>query len=820
MMARARRPSLSPHRKSAPRSSPEFFHDMTHRRVPQALGAALLPLLAACAQQPVSEVAAPAPTPAAASARENGDGVGAARPAEADQARVYKGSGVLLRGQGAGGQLPAGPPPPPKSGPVVLNFEGADLREVVRNILGDILNESYTIDPNVGGQVTIRTTAGIPREALPATLETLLRMNGATMVYEGKLWKIVPQTAALRGNVTPQLGNSSRALPAGFSVQIVPLKYVGVGEMLKILEPFAKDAQAVRADVTRNLLILSGTEEELRHLRETIDMFDIDWMSGMSAGVFTLHNADVKVVSQELDKLIGDKNSSPLTGILRIVPIERMNALLVISPNPEYIEQAKKWIERLDAGTGEGVRFFVYNLQNQRAEHVAPLLQQAFTGQVTQPSAPSAPTVAPGTPAGSIISPPTFQAQPTLTPNTPAASATPAAAAAAGAAVGSATARRVLGGAEGEGVVRNIQVVADKDQNTVLIVATPSEYAVIEQALRKLDVPSRQVMIEVTIAQVKLNDSFNLGVDWAFKGGNNGSGAGGLFVQNKPFNPGAPLPTSAAGAAASGLAIAAQGFSYLINNANFPGGVQAVLTMLDTYGNTKVIANPHIAALDNQKATIKAGLRIPVSQQTLVGSTVNAVTTTSQYIDTGVLLQVTPHINAGGLVTLDIQAEVSNPGNPAAVGEAPPIDTQSIQTLLSVPSGQTMVMGGLIQDNRSNGTSGLPLLNRIPVLGGLFGNQKLSNDRSELVLFVTPRTVSDSNDIARTIEDLRRRMETLDRQFPATPNWPASPPSVIDRFNDSINPYRWELPHPAVPKPVAPPAGQPMQTPLPAPAPK
>ena len=820
MMARARPTSLSPHRKSAPRSSPEFFHDMTHRRVPQALGAALLPLLAACAQQPVSEVAAPAPTPAAASARENGDGVGAARPAEADQARVYKGSGVLLRGQGAGGQLPAGPPPPPKSGPVVLNFEGADLREVVRNILGDILNESYTIDPNVGGQVTIRTTAGIPREALPATLETLLRMNGATMVYEGRLWKIVPQTAALRGNVTPQLGNSSRALPAGFSVQIVPLKYVGVGEMLKILEPFAKDAQAVRADVTRNLLILSGTEEELRHLRETIDMFDIDWMSGMSAGVFTLHNADVKVVSQELDKLIGDKNSSPLTGILRIVPIERMNALLVISPNPEYIEQAKKWIERLDAGTGEGVRFFVYNLQNQRAEHVAPLLQQAFTGQVTQPSAPSAPTVAPGTPAGSIISPPTFQAQPTLTPNTPAASATPAAAAAAGAAVGSATARRVLGGAEGEGVVRNIQVVADKDQNTVLIVATPSEYAVIEQALRKLDVPSRQVMIEVTIAQVKLNDSFNLGVDWAFKGGNNGSGAGGLFVQNKPFNPGAPLPTSAAGAAASGLAIAAQGFSYLINNANFPGGVQAVLTMLDTYGNTKVIANPHIAALDNQKATIKAGLRIPVSQQTLVGSTVNAVTTTSQYIDTGVLLQVTPHINAGGLVTLDIQAEVSNPGNPAAVGEAPPIDTQSIQTLLSVPSGQTMVMGGLIQDNRSNGTSGLPLLNRIPVLGGLFGNQKLSNDRSELVLFVTPRTVSDSNDIARTIEDLRRRMETLDRQFPATPNWPASPPSVIDRFNDSINPYRWELPHPAVPKPVAPPAGQPMQTPLPAPAPK
>ncbi len=795
---------------------------MTLRRVPKALGTALLPLLAACAQQPVSEVAAPAPVPAT-KAKDSADaGIAGAHP-DGEHARIYKGTGIVVRGQGVGGQLPPGAAAPQKGGPVVLNFEGADLREVVRNILGDILNEAYTIDPNVGGQVTIRTTAGIPREALPATLETLLRMNGATMVRENNLWKIVPQTAAVRGNVTAQLGNSTRALPAGFSVQIVPLKWVGAAEMAKILEPFAKDAQAVRPDVTRNLLILSGTEEELRHLRETIDLFDIDWMAGMSAGVFTLQNADVKTVSQELDKVIGDKAASPLTGILRIIPIERMNALLVISPNPEYIEQAKKWIERLDSGSGEGVRFYVYNLQNQRAEHVAPLLQQAFTGQVTQPQAPSAPTVAPGTPAGTIVSPPSFQSQPTMTPNTPAASAAPAAAAAAGAVVGSSAARRALTGAEGgEGVVRNIQVVADKDQNTILIVATPAEYSIIEQALRKLDVPSRQVMIDVTIAEVKLTDSLQFGIDWVFKGGApSGRGSGGSFnqPQNKPFNPAIQPTTSAAGAAASGLAVAAQGFSYLINNANFPGGVQAVLNLLDTYGNTKVVANPHLAALDNQKATIKAGNRIPVNQQTLVGSTVNAVTTTSQYIDTGVLLQVTPHINAGGLVTLDVQAEVSSPGTPANPGDAPPIDTRSVQTLLAVPSGQTMVMGGLIQETKGNTSSGLPILNRIPGLGGLFGNQTLQNDRSELVLFITPHTVTDSSAIQSTIEDLRRKMETLDRVFPGTPSWPASPPDMRDRLNEMFNPYRWDLPRPSVPKPLAPPAGQPTDT-LPPPAPK
>ena len=759
------RHSHSAHDATMPMTAPYLRH---------ALAAALLPLLAACAQQPATmAVYPPAPVADTTKPTDSGEAARAAARAAADaeKSRVFKGTGIVVRGQDSGGALPPSPPlPPPAAGPVVLNFEGADLREVIRNVLGDILNQPYTIDPNVGGQVTIRTTAGIARDALPATLETLLRMNGATMIYEGNLWKVVPQTAAVRGNVTPQLGNSTRALPQGYSVQIVPLKFVGVRDMLRILEPFAKDAQTIRVDDVRNLLVLSGTEVELRHLLETIDMFDIDWMSGMSAGVFTLQNADVKSVSQELDKLIGNRDTSPFTGILRIIPIERMNALLVISPNQVYIDQAKKWIERLDSGAGESTRFYVYNLQNQRAERVAPLLQQAFTGRTTQASAAGPPTLSPGTPAGQIVSPPSFQTQPTIVPNTPQASAIPAAAAAAGAAVGAAAGARLVGGADGVGVVRNIQVVADKDQNTVLIVATPSEYSIIEQALKKLDVASRQVMIEVTIAEVKLTDTLTFGVDWIFKGAApSGRGSGGLF-QSGGFNPAVPLPTTGAGAVAAGLSVAAQGFSYLINNANFPGGVQAALHLLDTYGNTKVIANPHIAALDNQKATIKAGNRIPVNQQTIVGNVSNAVTTTSQYIDTGVLLQVTPHINDGGLVTLDVQAEVSSPGTPDVAGGAPPIDTRSVQTLLSVPSGQTMVMGGLIQETKGNANKGLPLLNRIPIIGGLFGSETMTNDRSELVLFITPRVVNDTVDYSRVIEDLRRKMERLDDVFPAKPN--------------------------------------------------
>ena len=436
-----------------------------------------------------------------------------------DSARIFKGTGVVVKGMQPGGKLPGGPLVQQAGGGVILNFEAADLREVVRNILGDILNENYTIDPAVGGTVTIRTSTGIPRDALTATLETLLRANGATMVKNGNLFQVVPQAVAVRGNTVPQLGTSTRSLPAGFSVQIVPLRYVGVKEMMRLLEPFAKDAQAVRPDELRNLLILAGTERELRNLMDTIDMFDIDWMAGMSAGVFTLTNSDVKSVVAELDKIIGDKNLSPLAGILRIVPLERMNALLVITPQPAYLDEVKTWIDRLDkvgGGDGGGLQFYVYNLSNQRAEKLGPLLQQAFTGRQTQQTGAAAPTVAPGTPAGTIVNPPTFTP---VNPSTGGSNLTPPPPTPSGATPGPGT---------GSGIVRNLQVVADKDNNTLLIIATAAEYSVIEAALRKLDVPQRQVVMEVTIAEVTLTDDIKFGVDWLFRGGApSGRGSGG-----------------------------------------------------------------------------------------------------------------------------------------------------------------------------------------------------------------------------------------------------------------------------------------------------
>jgi general secretion pathway protein D len=279
--------------------------------------------------------------------------------------------------------------------------------------------------------------------------------------------------------------------------------------------------------------------------------------------------------------------------------------------------------------------------------------------------------------------------------------------------------------------------------------------------------------MDVTVAEVSLKDEVDFGIDWLFKGGApSGRGSGGLLARSPGQNPG--VPGGGTSTTNPGLSLA-QGFTYIINNANFPGGIQAILRLLDTYGNTKVIANPRLAALDNQKATIKSGDRIPINQETNVGGTTNGVvTTTSQYVDTGVLLQVTPHINAGGLVTLEVDAEVSSPG-PADPGQAPPINTRSVQTILAVQSGQTMVMGGLISETKENATKGLPLVSRIPIIGGLFGDQKLTNNRTELIMFITPVVIENELDLKGVIDDLRKRMVYMDELFPMKPPAPSAP---------------------------------------------
>jgi general secretion pathway protein D len=641
--------------------------------------------------------------------------------AKSDQFKLYPGTGEVVR--------PAPPPSPQPAGQdVVLNFEGADIREVVKTVLGEILRENYIIDPKVAGTVTLRTTRPIQRNAVLPTLETVLRMSGAAVVREADgLIRVVPSNLAGKGNVTPQLGGQGRPPPGGYSVQIVPLQYIGAPDMARILEPMMADPGAVRIDPIRNLMILSGTALELRHLLDTIGMFDMDWVSGMSVGLFTLKNVDVKTITAEVEKVFGDKALGPLAGAVRLIPIERLNALLIISRQKSYLEQARTWVERLDRGGvgGGGLRLFVYPVQNGKAEHLATLLNDIFSKQKVQKTAP-APSLAPGMVAAEVKAAEPAQQEPKVAPL--------------------AEARPVAVAGEGVAVPQELRVIADKDNNALLILATMAEYESIQLAIRQLDVAPRQVLIEVTIAEISLTDELKYGLEWFFST-SNGKGQ---------------LDTGSSGV---GPLVPGFSFSWLSG----AGDIRAVLNALGTASKLKVIASPHVTVADNQTAKIQIGDRVPtISQTQSVPSTglETGIISTVQYVETGVILAVTPSINAGGLVSLDISQEVSNATQTLTSGiDSPTIQKRTAQSKVGVQSGQTLVLAGLILERKNDSSSGVPLLSKIPVLGALFGVQDFKDERTELILLITPRVLHDTQQASAITDEFRRRLTGLDEML-------------------------------------------------------
>lgn len=650
---------------------------------------------------------------------------------------IHKGTGVFIH-QGAPHVAPPGPEE------ASLNFEALDVREVAKVILGDYLKRSYTVHPAVSGTVTFRTVKPIAMKDLLPTLEMLLRQNGAAVVEENGIYKILP-IAMVRGSVSPQLGLTSMALPAGFSVLVVPLQYVSAQEMVKILEPFAAD-NTIRADPVRNLVILAGNQRELSHLMDTVQMFDVDWLAGYSVGVFPMKSVDVKTLMGDLDKIFGPGAQNPLAGIVRVIPIERMNAVVVVTTQPKYLDTAKNWLEKIDqaGGTGGGgTRFFVYQVKNGKAENLAQLVGDLFSSRRTTTSAP---TLAPGSRPTEIRSTPF--GQPTPPAQTTTTSVTP-------------SATFSIPGS-GSGTTQNeVRVIADKDTNSLLILATPGDYEVIANALKQLDITRRQVLVEVLLAEVKLTDNLQYGLDWYLRTRNNTIGSlnagGGLN----------PVASGGVGTDITGLPPVNFSGLQLINLTGTE--VRAVLRALGTDGKTKILADPQVMVLDNEKAEIKVGDRISVqtAQQTGV-STGTGVVNSFQYLETGILLAVTPRINSGGMVTLEVNQEVSAPDftTVTAANPNPSVSTRNAKTSVVVANGESVALGGLISENNGFSTSGIPLLSKIPVLGALFGTQNVTRQRTELVLVITPKIVSDPVQARQVTEELRDRLPALERSLP------------------------------------------------------
>lgn len=602
---------------------------------------------------------------------------------------------------------------------VALNFERASIREVVKVVLGDILKQTYTVEPGVEGEVTINSSEPIPRDALIPTLESLLQTQGAALYKDDTGNYRVAARANLKGRgFMPSAGK----IAPGYGIQVVPLRYIPAAEMQKILEPLANPEAFVRVDPNRNLLVLAGTSSELANLMATVKTFDVDVLKGMSVGLYRVKSVEAAVVAKNLDALFGESGNSPMAGMIKIMPIEHMNSIMIISANPDYLKDMKDWVDRFDqVSPTAGQQLFVYHVQNGSAEHLAEMLNQIFGGKKSSGGKSAL--------AGSSTS--------SLAPGLQ-----PATVGGDGQAVktGVEPAKTMLGDSGTGGMNidpdAEVRIVADKTNNSLMIMSTNDTYQQILEALKRIDVMPMQVQVEASIMEVTLTDGLEYGLQWYFKNNGNAFGAKGL----------GDLATEPGGFS----------FSTTLGSDRVLGAINA----LARESKVRVLSSPSILVLDNQTASIRVGDQQPIFTGKLNDAN-GGTSTTVQYKDTGVSLQVTPHVNSNGLVKMDIQQDITDVGEIDAATNNRSFLQRNIKSNVAVKSGETIVLGGLIRDNSSEGRNGVPGLSKLPVVGGVFSGSSSGGKRTELLVLITPTAIKDQRDLVKTGEEMRDRMQRL-----------------------------------------------------------
>jgi len=637
--------------------------------------------------------------------------------AQSPKPDIYKGTDKQVK-------LPADKKPVILHGDAVtLNFEQAPLIDVVHAIMGDILQLDYIVEHPIDGEITLRTRSPVQRDQLLTILETLLQSNGALMIHD-KENRFVISASGSAAKLRPSL-SGPKSKGAGYSTMIIPLQYIGAAEMADILRPLATDSAFLRIDNVRNMLMLAGTRKQLDGWLEIIATFDIDLLAGMSVGIFPLENTSVAEMDEALKSVLGSggQTTESLMQALRIIPIERLNSIIVVTPRAHYLEQAEIWIERLDKAQAVDSeldrQLFVYPVENGSSEHLADLLSKIFSGtggDATRKSKDSG--VAPGlTPEKVSSTGNKSSSQQGVTGNSSqkAASST---------------------------VIGNAKVVADEDNNALLIYATKSEYRDIEQALKQLDVQPAQVLVQASILEVSLTDGLEYGVEWFTQHGLSGdrTGTGQLVLSG------------------TDVAAVVPGFSYQIVDAF--GDLNVVLNALAKDSLINVISTPSVLVLDNNTAKIQVGNQQPIqSTQNITDGGV--ISQSIEFKDTGVMLSVTPSINAGGMVTMDVTQSVTDVGEiDAATGQRSFL-TRDVESRVAVRSGESVVLGGLIRDNKTLTNSGVPILKDIPWVGALFSKTIESTNRVELMIIITPTVLYNEQDLRDVSRELRSQVRGL-----------------------------------------------------------
>jgi general secretion pathway protein D len=619
-----------------------------------------------------------------------------------------------------------------------LNFDDADLGEVAKVILNDILGQNYVLSPKVTGKVTLNTTEPLSKAELLPTLEMVLSMNNAALVKDGKIYHIEPKSDALySSNVT---GSST-----GFQSRVIPIRNVAAQEIADILKPMVHEKTILNVDIARNALVIQGTTDELARVMDMISTFDIDVLRGRSFALFPLNNVEPEQVIEELESVFNTSTGKDDSEFFRFLPIERMNAVLAITHQASYLRDVENWIYRLDrANTEAGGGVNVYKAQHMDAEELADTLNEIFTG--AGPRDKSA-KVAAGRKSSEVSNKDSLDGANSQKSNKT--SIKRKRTSSGGSSAG--------GGAGGSGD-NETKIVADIANNSIIVVASPQEYAKILPVIKQLDIMPLQVLIDATIAQVDLKDELKYGIKWYFNDGNLGLGSRTGGGQDR--------------LSARALNAAAAAFTGGLSSIYDAGNLKVLLTAQADLNNVKIISSPSLMVLNNQEAKINVGDQVPIQTSTLS----NAIASTStdnnntgfaqanqiQYQDTGVTLEVTPRVNSNGMVIMDILQIVSVAKETVTgVTTSPTINKEEIESTIAVKDGETLALGGLIQTTNQNNKSGIPFLHEIPLIGPFFGSTDNKDNRQELVVLLTPRVVKTKQDARVVTDEFKRKLSNI-----------------------------------------------------------
>lgn len=643
-----------------------------------------------------------------------------------------------------------------------LNFENTPLTTVAKVVLGDILGVGYTIDPRVQGNISLASGRPVQKSDVLYVLEDALRVSNVGLVRNTTGYRLVPLAeAAGAGNMDSTAG---RAEP-GYGVSVVPLRHVSSQTLLKLLDSFATKTGSVRADTGRNLLLIQGTGPERRAAIETALSFDADWMRGQLVGIYPIRNRTPDAIITELEKVMDSGEGGLSDKVIKFHPSERMNSILVITRKQDLLRTASTWITRLDRSeTTAGVR--VYRVRYGDARQMAKVLNEVFMGNSSATLDQADNQIAPGSGVNA-----TSNAE--RSPDGTALTAGRSVRQQLGAGsldrpqskLGSSSSGRTndappegngSGGGNGGPMLQGVRITPDIVNNTLLIYASQENYRIIERTLNQIDKPQLQVAIDATVAEVSLNDSLSYGVQSYLTSKDLGLGTD----KGSSLNTTAPKAPAvdAAGVASSFLNRAFPGFNFLIGPENQP---RVILDALHSVTTVKVLSNPSLVVIDNQVATLQVGDEVPVSTgSATVLTTSNTVVNTIDYRNTGIILRVVPRVSVNGNVRLDVEQEISNVVSKDTGGTlTPTVSQRKVKSSISVASGQTVLLAGLISERHSGDRGGIPILDQLPGgLGDAFSHQSKAVNRTELIIFIRPQIIRDSVDAHTVAEELRAKL--------------------------------------------------------------